>query len=428
MKIIIEKMNGVISEIRGIDFINSMETRYANLLHNKLLNGLAIIFLLMPDSIKYLPIYTNLNIFSVIYKIWYILQIFSIVFVFHQFIFYGKFNQFILIFYILMCGLLISTTVADGNYMAFIKNIVISWSFVSYFSIDHDKEVMKYVLNLLYIYIGALIILNFVTVLAFPNSLYIDSRNMRVNWIFGNYQQNINWYLLFLFLYGKRYENFYEEKQDFENLFFIFIFVLMLINTYIHWSAVSIVTLSFFIVSYIFFVKFSVFQNALSILKVFILNTLVTILLVFFKIHHYFSVFITKILRKNITISGREMTWERSLEYIKARPVFGNGIELANKSVEKLKYRTLHNQYLQFLYTGGIVYYSLMLILVYITNKRLIKNKKLKSSKIMIISIQSYFIYFLAESKISLHILFLMLVLAYTDNYKLLKKEGELDE
>ncbi len=108
----------------------------------------------------------------------------------------------------------------------------------------------------------------------------------------------------------------------------------------------------------------------LNFFNAFILDVIVFVLLVFFRIQRVFASLIETFLHKTATLSGRVYLWERSIKVIGDSFIFGYGVEYGRQMAHRLKaaasVNTTQNGFLDILYNGGIVLFAVFLVVVFV--------------------------------------------------------------
>lgn len=144
-----------------------------------------------------------------------------------------------------------------------------------------------------------------------------------------------------------------------------------------------------------------------------ILYTIAFFALVIFRLQNLFANFITFVLKKDLTFTGRTFIWDRVLDGLHGSWILGLGRE--SKIVEEYFYpvSATHNGVLQVLVYSGIIGLILFTVTLLIIVKKLKKYRKNPISKILSFSIFSYLVIGLTESVFFQFEFWLLLVLAY---------------
>ena len=121
------------------------------------------------------------------------------------------------------------------------------------------------------------------------------------------------------------------------------------------------------------------FIKIFSPLKSFIYAGTLSFLIIVVNIQEYFANFIINILHKDVTFTGRTDIWNEALFYLKNNFIFGLGRLQSEKRTMMLGASSAHNQFLNFMFEGGIVLLGYIFIAIYCFSKRLLscKNRKI---------------------------------------------------
>lgn len=373
-----------------------------------------------PQSIIGLADYQG-GIFSVIDNLWTITQVVS--FLILSVIYMRKFkvhpfNIFFLIsiFHITMISYL------NGSPLSRIGSVLIPpISVLFMIELSYRYKVFDKIIVTLYSYFGGLILLNYISMLIFPNSFFTDYRGMDVTWIFGNYQQNLNWFVVFIAI------SYYAQKiiggkARYVNLFTYLIIILTTLKV---WSATTMVALVVMF-GLILFENYVKIYKSINVLFAYLVGIAMTILIAVYEIQQYFSFFIEGVLQKSVNFSGRMRLWNNTINYIIEKPVFGQGIELSEITFDKIGKTTSHNHYLNLVYNGGFFYLFLTIFLVYLVSVKIQEYRKSTPIIYMNSAIIGYFVYFLAEAKINLNIFILLLTIVYY--FSIIIQEDEYEQ
>lgn len=213
-------------------------------------------------------------------------------------------------------------------------------------------------------------------------------------------------------------------------LFDIILIFITLITIYLTGSATAIV-ITLLVIVFIFFKRFLKFEiNTKLIIKIIFAFWVIFLI---FSINFDFS-FISSIFNKTSTLSGRTILWERTIDYIKKRPLMGYSYD---NSVIKNTYSPLyynyfktndpHNAILYLMLSSGILgtICTVCYILVLLSSKKIFLQEK---NKYLILYIIAFLIRGMVESCLHYsHVLFyIVLILLNGDDKK--KEENKLYE
>lgn len=283
--------------------------------------------------------------------------------------------------------------------------------------IRNDKKNLFKTLSLIF---EILVYANFITILLFKDGMYIKTtlfETTKYNWFLGVENIHILYVLPgILFSYINSYIN-NNGKINIRSKVFI---VTGILSILLKKSATGILGI-FILVLYFIFQKIIDKLKIFNILTYFYSSLLLHISIIIFRIQEIFNYLIVNILGKNLTFTNRIYIWDDTIYYIKQKFLIGYGIESNYVRYYKgIHFRAFHahNQFLEILYTGGIILFAEFLYILHISFKELIKFKNEKLVKIISITIFSFLIMMIVESY-DLKMIFLILVCAYNIKYLL---------
>lgn len=156
-----------------------------------------------------------------------------------------------------------------------------------------------------------------------------------------------------------------------KNLIF---FVIVLLNSMLSLSGTCIITVGIVTVLYIVYRIRGGQSFILAPLNVLIIYVIAWFALIIFRLQYLFADLIQNVLHKDLTLSHRTIIWDKALELIYKKPIFGHGLAESynvfsvyhdytggNNSVWTSM--SGHNEILQLLYYGGIVLIVILLIM-----------------------------------------------------------------
>lgn len=273
-------------------------------------------------------------------------------------------------------------------------------------------------LNLLF---EVMVYLNFLTILIYPNGMYISSTTgYYENWLLGYDNLHIFTIILaitFSVLYSYR-------KDDKINLRSKLCILVCMLSIFIRWSGTAVIAASVILIYLIFsklINKFSIF----NIKNYFIAYIIAFIGIIILRIQNKFSYFIVNILNKDITFTGRTFIWDYIIDYIKTKPLLGYGMELSsyryNKSYIWHSYHA-HNEFLEIFYIGGIALFLTFIAILFTIIKRLYNNRSYKEVKFLSWILLSVFVITLTEVY-TISLLFLLIIVSM--NIEHILKRGD---
>lgn len=266
---------------------------------------------------------------------------------------------------------------------------------------NNPKEVFRSMLNILTFYVTV----NFVITLVMPGGLYATDY-FENNYLLGYDNQNINFMLPTLILVLLKNEC---DKPCRGQV--VFTFTVVLATAIRIWSGMTLVVV---VVTALFAIVIingkgilakKVFSGSIfNFLNLLILNIGAFVGLVFFQVQNYFAFFIEDVLHKSLTLTGRTVIWERTIDLIAKQPLFGYGKEAYEFRAVKHGFFPdnpaglhCHNRFLETMYMGGIVLTAIYGIILFYAAFCLQKIKHTKTAKILAFGLFIYMVGMLTE-------------------------------
>lgn len=311
-------------------------------------------------------------------------------------------------------ALILSTIVNNGDFLASVREGV------SYIALFAWSELMltkslKFYLSVTVPIFNLLVIINFATLIIWPNGMYRsfvvseEFWNSGNNWLLG-YDNAFFAYVLPALLFSI-IKYLYIDKTLFAKFKAIVMIVICAYSIISRWHATAVVCIVIFLFAFVLIQmnKLPAIANAKTYLWG---NVAVFLAFVVIRVQEIFSYIIKNILDKDLTFSGRTEIWDLSLKSISQEPIFGYGIEELTETINRISINSSHNQYLWILYRGGLVYFLPFSIMILSIVKRLYKNRDIAYVKITATALCAIFILWQFEA-ISSYTLISTLVFSY---------------
>ncbi len=235
-------------------------------------------------------------------------------------------------------------------------------------------EDMEHILRVLYYFLGILILINFVTLFAFPEGMYVTgvTNTASQNWFLGFKNKHIIYFLPFLgliFIFGKR--DGYTWKK-----------ILMLAVTvgsalYCDSSTLIVCLAVMLLVGFLPFVRehYKIF----NMYSYFIVAVAMFVLIPVLRLQYLFSYLIVDVLQKNIDLTYRTELWDRAFRAIQQHFFWGWGeqpVDVKHLLYNSQSILSAHNQILEYFYVGGLVLVVLYVIINLMLAKKLNRIKQ----------------------------------------------------
>lgn len=292
--------------------------------------------------------------------------------------------------------MLIPTYINNGYYVKWIGYFLDSVGLliaIKFFSSNY-----KYCFgNILKFFCRFLIYLNFITLVLFPNGLFQEDNGYIITrYIFLGMDNQAVAILIPLFFILISLERKNNKKISLAFLLDVAIFVFSII---LIWCANAIVALLLFLC--LLLIQF-IINKKLKIKHIIYISIFLFIFIVLLKGYTLFSSFIVDFLGKDITLSGRTTIWENGiLEWLK-KPIFGHGFQVSEAFInfeDRHGYvRGAHNQILNILLHGGIIYLIIFFIMLILLDKNTKKYSTNNSINLLILGVLVLMIMSMADT------------------------------
>lgn len=264
------------------------------------------------------------------------------------------------------------------------------------------------------------IYINFITLIVFPDGMYL-TETTNLNWFLG-YDNTHVVFLLPAFLIALIYMELTNKKL--RSIILIFVII---VSCLMRGSATTVMGIAIFTILLIPILrnntKYFNYKNYMIIILV------IFIAIVILRLQNYFSFIIVDLLGKDLTLVNRTSLWDTTIKYIKDNLFLGYGWQ--EDSVRHNMYNSIsiisaHNQYLEYLYLGGIpliCIYGYMIIYIYKITNKIIDNKIIQYISIAFFALQ---VIYIAEVFTNPIIYLILIIALYSD--KIVEKEKLLKE
>lgn len=379
-----------------------------------------IYFMLLVPFFK--PSYVGAQM-DVLNKIFNVCQIISMCLILCLYIKRGKCSKFILSITMFELVIVISTIINNAYIKESIFSMIqiISICMILEYGINTSG---KNIINALLCIYELLILANFITILIFPNGMYLQNlTNARNNWFLGNDNQHIKYFITGICISIVYSINYYKKIKKRT----VFLILLVSCSVLIRKSATGIIGI---LVFYLLIGYLVIFKQKciLDIKKLLVVYSTIFLGVVIFRLQNIFSYLIVNILEKDITFTGRTYIWDYTIMYFKQKPILGYGIEETKIRLEKyansnaINPVNAHDELLEIFYQGGIVLFFMFICIIKQSCKNLYKHKENMSSKIISFAIFALLITMITEV-LGLENLIILLILGY--NIEKILKNGE---
>lgn len=348
---------------------------------------------LMPDIV------TRNHVLGIIIQYW---KIITGIWTIYKLLISKKITIFPIILSVFYLIVIINSAVRGKIDSSILTGFSLIWM-VNYMTIDSCRRLKFY--NMYLFIMKILIHLNFISMIVFPNGMY-SSTVYSSNWLIG--YKNVFVVIMIPVLTIQMLKN-YETNR--KNLNFWTLSCVCLFSMMMSESTTGLICIIVFILL-ASLVENNKFPELLNLSRLFGTYIIIDILLVSGWLLSKTSEFITAILNKSITLTGRTAIWNIAVEKILQKPLIGYGFIESNMFGLSFKITHAHSLLLNLLLLGGIIcVIVLMTSFIYLDYKN--KENRSKSMEFVITAFFSIFIMGLSESLLlNGHFVFAILIIA----------------
>lgn len=235
-----------------------------------------------------------------------------------------------------------------------------------------------------FVYLLVLAVFNLIFITLYPDGMYtsISVLGYTKNWLLG-YKSSFQIYLYPLFIFSLL--NLSYGKWKFVSWFSVLV---IYIQTFIAGNMMLLVVIS--VIAVISLTKIGriswIYNPVLDVIVFAFLNVFI-VSFRFLNISYIYN-FLTEVLGKSTTLSGRDYVWANTLLKISNNLIFGYGkVASVTRQSELRGLPHAHNQFLECIYQGGIVGLIIFCLVLFFAMNCIYKNSYLSSSRILGLSV-----------------------------------------
>lgn len=324
-----------------------------------------------------------------------------------------KVSKFFLINVFFWGVLVFSTLVNKADVLRVIMYMIVNLSIIAIIEMSLKEENL-YRLDIIFISYFVLILINFILLIIFPDGLYIQAGDrgnfLNIDNLLGHILI-LNIMLSLINIVEKRY-----MKISIINL------IICILTVLITWSVTAVVSVGIFIVLMLF-KKNKFLTKIVNINVLLVMYCIFWVIVIFNGNSSFLGNFVTNVLKKDLTFSGRTYVWDEFFYYIKNNDIdlfFGNGVQSTNQIfVRHFKgFLHLHNQFYNIIYEGGLFSLIIYVFMILDASQKIVKSYRKDSLVVCIITniIFAYLIFMTMEINRDLEFLTYTFSFAYFIN------------
>lgn len=268
-------------------------------------------------------------------------------------------NKYTLVWSLFEIWILFVTIFRGGNISFAVKQLLTIVTVALFWQMNSKDS--YHVCKVLYYLLGTLIMINFITLLAFPSGMYVTgvTNTASENWFLGFKNKHMIYFLPFIglsLIFGKI------DGFNFKKLLMI---AIVAFSALYEQSSTTIVCVSvMLLIGFLPFIRSH--YKIFNMYTYFGVSILMFIMIPLFRLQYLFSYLIVNVLHKSVDLTYRTDLWDRAISAICQHIFTGWG-----EQVNEVKYAlynshsiiSAHNQILEYLYTGGIVLLAIYIVI-----------------------------------------------------------------
>ena len=348
---------------------------------------------------------------NTIATIWKLLVVIWATFI--QLFYYKKIDKLLLAVFICNFYMIIPTFINHGYYVKFLGYFVDSVGLLFVIK-NFSYKYKDFFINSVKIFCRLMIYLNLILLILYPDGIFIENNGYLITrYLFlGMDNQAVGMLVPFMIIdYAiSKYQN------NTKKLIFHLDVIAFLLSILMIWSGNSIVGLMFLILAMLYQ---KIVKKNLTIKNSMYILAFLFVFIIFFQGFKLFSDFIVEVLGKDLTLSGRTSIWSNGIKEWLKYPLLGHGFQISEAFITFANVsdyvRGAHNQILNILLHGGIIYLILFVIVFCIIHNVTKKYKNNEYINILILGVLTIFIMGIADTYGHLVGLYLIIgLLCYT--------------
>jgi Lipid A core - O-antigen ligase and related enzymes len=366
------------------------------------INWLTIVFLTMPHLKT--GFWGQFGTLDLMIDIWRLLSFF-IVFIWYFFV-WRRVSRIVVLFFVAEGYLMINTMIHGGNLYDCVKAafsimaVALLYDMLEGFKLEFLEAQLFCFEIVIYI--------NLFTEIAYPDGLY-QGTLYSANWFLGYYNTHTRYFIPALMI-AYIYKDYTGKKMR-----IYFLTAAIFLSALLVWSGGTIAALGIMSIVYIFF------KNRTGIFNYYnywLIHLVFFVLVIVMKLQNYLRWFIDGVLGKWSSLTGRMLVWQAGLELVGRSFIFGYGVEGDEARQRHFLWAVhSHNQLLEILCQGGIIYLILMLMIVGTAGKCLGRNRSSETVKVISIAFLGWCVHSLVEPYITSFLMGMFIIAYHSQSY-----------
>lgn len=315
---------------------------------------------------------------------------------------------------LVLCLVLLVSTIINGGSM---RELVVTWgdglALVALCEMGFSTCGKEFASNLRNA-VCCIFLVNFATVLVFPNGIWRVTTNgwwYEGYWVLGH-RNSITFASIAAVFLSALVDT---TKNRRISTLSIVTYLAAILTAVATWSATNVVV-TFVMVVGSLIVVFCGEAFRIPSMQSFAAYAAVWIGVVLFQVQQYLAPFIETVLRRDATFTTRTYLWELSIDKISASPLIGYGVQLpANNGLTDYNPQFIHthNGFLEVAYTGGIASLIITLFLLVLAFLRIDRIQTAQSKNLVTLALLCALVNGLTEPFFGVPYFFLLIAISY---------------
>ena len=326
-----------------------------------------------------------------------------------------KASKMVMLFMVMEGYLLINTIAQGGNLRSCANSVFTILGVVLLYDMLEDFK-YEFLSSQLFCF-EIIIYINLITEIVFPNGLYRGTR-YSANWFLGYYNIHTRYFIPALMI-AYMYMNYTGKKVR-----TYLLMVAAFLSAILVWSGGVIVSMGGMAITYV------LFKNRTRIFNYFnywMIHLIFFVLIIVMKLQNYFRWLIDDVLGKWRSLEGRMLVWQADIELVKKSFLVGYGLEYDEERSRYFVWAVhSHNQLLEILHQGGIIYLIFIIAIIITAGKHLNRYKNSEIVKVISIAFLGWCIHGLVEPHITPFLMGMFIIAYHSECYISEADKGKL--
>lgn len=262
-------------------------------------------------------------------------------------------------------------------------------------------------------WLGLFVVINFLTIVAFPGGMYVDDRGWGSNYFLG--YDNLHLYSYLPFLCSLSIVQI--ENRGKLSIGYYLMLLVVVLSTVVTYSATSMVIILMYTAALIL-IKDRKLPGFINPKNIFLISIAISVGLIVFHIQEDLAPLLSKVFpnKQIATMSSRVIIWDNAMKSAMDNWLLGNGAKAISGLNWTYEIVQCHNRYLDMLYVGGFPLLCCFLMILRLCCRAMGKSRNKYLKNIIIFAMACYAVNFIVESRRDDALMFIIMTLANNIN------------